>query len=120
MWLHELSQIYDNRLIQEEFKGLRIDHPRITKGVSAPQLASPGHTYKNNKLGMTIPNNAAESLAGNVPFGNPYEQEEGVEDAPVSRNWLSGEIDKLMETLDESSPTDRVAMMVLAQLKQKI
>jgi hypothetical protein len=120
MWMHELSNIYAKDLLMEEMRGLRYDYAKIAGGMSAPDEAGRGLTYKNTKLGMEVPNLAADSLAGNVQFGNPYEQEEGLDDVPISRNKILSEIEKLMGDLNESSPTDRVALMVLGQLKQKI
>lgn len=104
-WINDLGDVYEKGVINEQ----------IVRGTAAPS-ENPNLSYRNNKLGI-VPNNlAADSLAGNVQFGNPYEQEEEVSDiAKVLK-----EIDFLMADLDGSSPTDRVAIMVLGKLKNKI
>jgi hypothetical protein len=115
-WIDELGDFYEKEMFVEHVGGLRYDHPKITRGVVAPQTAGKNLSYKNNKLGLDIPNLASDSLAGNVQFGNPYEQEETV--CKVSE--VLKEIDELCNELDENSATDRVALMVLGKLKQKI
>jgi hypothetical protein len=120
MWMDELSKIYGNQLITEETRGLRVDFPKIAGGMKSPHDPGQGLGYRGMKVAEISQNAVADSLAGNVPFGNPHEQEEGLDDAPVSRNRVFSEIDKLMGDLNESSPTDRVALMVLGQLKQKL
>jgi hypothetical protein len=104
-WIDDLGNVYEKEVINEQ----------IVRGSVAP-TERPNLTYRNNKLGI-VPNNlAADSLAGNVQFGNPYEQEEEISDI----DKILKEIDVLMSDLDESSPTDRVAIMVLGKLKNKI
>lgn len=120
MWMKELSSVYNDHLILEQTRGIRVDSPKIAGGMKSPHDVGQGLGYRGMKVAEISQNAAADSLAGNVPFGNPHEQEEGVDDAPVSRNRVFSEIDKLMGDLNESSPTDRVALMVLGQLKQKL
>jgi hypothetical protein len=114
-WIQDLGEVYDKNVIQENVSGLRYDHPKITRGTIAAQTAGGNLSYRNNKLGLDVPNLAADSLAGNVQFGNPYEQEE----EPEFRNKLLKKIEELSSDLSESSPTDRVAIMVLGQLKKE-
>lgn len=111
-WNKELSMIYEKSILCEEYSGLRYDHPKITRGTVAPQSAGDGLSYKNNKIGVQSNNLGDESQAGNVPFGNPYEQNEEVSVTSI--------IDEEMAKLDNSSPTDRVAIMVLGKIKEKI
>ena len=120
MWINELGKIYGDQIITEETRGIRVDSPKITGGMKSPHDSGQGLGYRGMKVAEISQNAAADSLAGNVPFGNPHEQEEGLDDAPVSRNQVFSEIDKLMKDLSDSSPTDRVALMVLGQLKQKL
>jgi hypothetical protein len=115
-WIEDLGNVYDDEILKENVNGLRYDHPKITRGTVAPQTAGKNLSYRNNKLGLDIPNLAADSVAGNVQFGNPYEQEETV--CKVSE--VLKEIEELCNELDENSATDRVALMVLGKLKQKI
>jgi hypothetical protein len=115
-WIKDLGDFYEKEVISESVSGLRYDHPRIPRGVMAPQTAGGNLSYRNNKLGLDVPNLAADSLAGNVQFGNPHEQEESV----CSKGMVIKEIDNLLSDLDESSPTDRVAIMVLGKLKERI
>jgi hypothetical protein len=114
MWLQELGMIY------EDYRGLSVDQTPHTKGVQAPQLPKANLSLRNVKIGTQEPTMAASSLAGNVLFGNPVEQEEVIQDGPISRVKLCGLIDQLYNTLDSSSPTDRVALMVLGKLKNEI
>ena len=111
-WKKELSIIYEKGVLNEEYGGLRYEHPKITRGTVAPQTAGDGLSYKNNKLGVRSNNLGDESQAGNVPFGNPYEQNEEIS--------IESIIDEEMSKLDNSSPTDRVAIMVLGKIKEKV
>lgn len=113
MWSTELGEIY------ESYQGTLIDRTPTIQGVKAPQQANPGNTYNNNKLGTATPNIAAQSLAGNVQFGNPYEQEETIE-GDISKHDMFVLIDGLASTLDENNHADRMALLVLGQLKTKI
>lgn len=114
MWVQELGLVY------EEWRGISVDQTPHTKGIQTPQLANPNLSFRNVKLGTPEPNMAASSVAGNVQFGNPFEQEENIQDKPVSLATICNEIDTLYNSLDSSSPTDRVALMVLGRLKSKI
>lgn len=113
MWLHELGLIY------EDYRGLSVDGTPNTKGVQAPQLPKPNLSIRNVKLGTPEPNMAASSLAGNVMFGNPTEQEEVI-DKPISKKKICDYINEICSTLDSSNPTDRMAVMVLSKLKAKV
>lgn len=104
-WINDLGDVYEKNVINEQ----------IVRGSVAPQH-DPNLSYRNNKLGLPINNLSADSLAGNVQFGNPYEQEE----EPNGVDMVIREIDNLMSELDNASPTDRVAIMVLGKLKEKI
>lgn len=108
MWNKELSMIYENTILDES----RYNYPKITKGTVAPQTAGPGLTYKNYKVGMPSNNLGDESQAGNVQFGNPYEQNEEYSVLTI--------IDDELSKLDNSSPTDRVAIMVLSNIKERL
>jgi hypothetical protein len=114
MWLHDIGMIY------EDYRGLSTDQAPQTRGVQAPQLAKPNLSFRNVKIGTQEPTMAASSLAGNVMFGNPTEQEEVINDGPISKSKLCNMINGIWATLDSSSPTDRVALMVLGKLKQEI
>lgn len=114
MWLHELGLIY------EDYQGLSVDQTPHTKGVQPPQLAKPNLSFRNVKIGTQEPSMAASSQAGNVMFGNPTEQEEVITDGPISKTKLCNLINYYSNSLDSASPTDRVAIMVLSQLKQEI
>ncbi len=115
MWVQELGLLY------EEWRGLSVDQTPHTKGVQAPQLANPNLSFRNVKIGTQEPTMAASSLAGNVQFGNPFEQEETVQDKPVSLATVCNEIDALCSSsLDSANPTDRVALMSLGRLKTKL
>jgi len=105
-WMKDIGNIYDNEPITESWKNATPAGDKLS--------------YRNNKMGMGVSNMAADSLAGNVQFGNPYEQEEVLVDGSMDKQELLGEIDKLLSGLSDSSPTDRVAVMVLSQLKKKI
>jgi hypothetical protein len=113
MWADEIHAIY------EGYRGLSVDQTPHVKGVSAPTIAKAGLTYKNNKLGIQTPNIAASSLAGDVAFGNPYEQEEVIEGS-IPKQEICKIIDEMSNSLDSSNPTDRVAIMALNQLKTRI
>lgn len=114
MWLQDLGLIY------EDYRGLSVDQAPTTKGVQAPQLAKPNLSFRNVKIGTQEPTMAASSLAGNVLFGNPTEQEEVIQDGPVSKMSLINLIHNLSAGLDSASATDRVALMVLGKLKNEI
>lgn len=114
MWLQEISLIY------EDSRGLYDRQSAQRKDLQAPQLSKPNLSIRNVKLGTPEPNMAASSLAGNVMFGNPMEQEEEIHDGPISKLKLLNLIDQLTSGLDSSSPTDRVALMVLGKLKREI
>lgn len=114
MWLKEIGLIY------EDYQGLSVDQTPHTKGLQAPELAKPNLSFRNVKIGTQEPNMAAASQAGNVLFGNPTEQEEVVMDGPISRKKLCDLINLLSNTLDSSSPTDRIAIMTLSKLKAEI
>lgn len=110
MSLQELGLLY------EEWRGISIDQTPHTKGVHAPQLPNPNLSIRNVKLGTQEPTMAASSLAGNVLFGNPTEQEEVI-DTPVSKLTICNIIDQLCQSLDNSSLQDRTALMSLGKLK---
>ena len=115
-WIEDLGNFYEKEILEENVDGLRYNHPKITRGVVAAQSAGPNLSYRQYKIGLDTPNMAADSVAGNVQFGNPHEQEETV----CSVSEILKEIENLISDLDESSPTDRVAIMALSKLKQKI
>lgn len=114
MWLQELGVIY------EDYRGLSVDQTPHTKGMQAPQLSKPNLSLRNVKIGTQEPTAAASSLAGNVMFGNPTEQEEVIHDGPVSKLALINLIRSIGAGLDSSAATDRVALMVLGKLEQEI
>lgn len=114
MWLQELGVIY------EDYRGLASDQTPHTKGVQAPQLPKPNLSIRNVKMGEQVPNMAADSLAGNVMFGNPTEQEEVIDDKPISKTKLCKLIDEICGTLDTVNPADRMALMVLSKLKSQV
>lgn len=113
MWLQELGMIY------EDWRGLSVDQTPHTKGVQPPQLSKPNLSIRNVKLGTAEPTMAASSQAGQVQFGNPYEQEEVI-DIPVSSKKLFSIIQELENNLDSANPTDRSAIMALSTLKKRI
>ena len=117
MWWKELDSAYET--ICEGYRGISVDQSPHVKNVSAPQLAHPGLSIRNVKLGTAEPSVAADSLAGNVQFGNPYEQEEVIEGA-INKKDVCAMIDELSKTLNDSNPTDRAALLVLGQLKTRI
>lgn len=110
MWLQELGVIY------EDYRGLSVDQTPHTKGVQAPQLPKANLSIRNVKMGEQTPNMAADSLAGNVMFGNPSEQEEVI-DKPISKTKICKYIDEICGTLDSANPVDRMALMSLGKLK---
>lgn len=114
MWLQELGLVY------EDYRGISVDQSPHTKGVQAPQLPKPNLSIRNVKLGTPEPNMASSSLAGNVMFGNPFEQEEDITDKPISKNKLCALIDQMSNELDANSHMDRAAILVLNKLKNKI
>lgn len=113
MWWKEFDTIY------EGYRGISTDQSPHVKGISAPNIGHPGISMRKNKIGINEPSMAADSLAGNVQFGNPYEQEEVVEGS-VSKQEICSIIEELSKELDSSNPTDRTALMVLGQLKTRI
>lgn len=113
MWWKELDTIY------EGYRGLSLDQTPHIKGFSDPTMSKSGLNIKNNKMGIASPSLAASSLANDVQFGNPYEQEEVIEGS-VSKKEIFQIIDEMSNELDSASPTDRVAIMVLNKLKTRI
>lgn len=118
MSLEDLRNLYEKNLIQEGWKGLSTHAIKKTHGLQDPQLAKPGLSYRNNKLGTSEPTMAGSSVAGNVQFGNPYEQEEG--EALISKQEVMNKINNILEFLDEDSPADRVALMEISKLREEI
>jgi hypothetical protein len=108
MWNSELSSIYENNVLNEDL----YSNPKVTRGTIAPQTAGQGLSYKNYKAGLPVNNLGDESQAGNVQFGNPYEQNEEVSVISL--------IDAELSNLDGNSPTDRVAIDVLGKIKKKL
>lgn len=99
MWFHDLSDMYEN-ILNEGY------------GAYDPSRNSVP------RIGIQSPNLAALSQAGNVQFGNPTEQEEII-DGNLSKRDLFRELSSLASKLDSASPTDRVALLMLSQLKKK-
>jgi hypothetical protein len=104
-WINDLGNVYEKNVIEEQ----------IVRGSVAPQTDH-NLSYRNNKLGLEVPNLAADSLAGNVRFGNPHEQEET---KVKSNDALIKELDLLEKDLNPANTNDRVALMVLGKLRQK-
>lgn len=114
MWSQELELVY------EEWRTLGTDQTPQTKYTQTPQLSKPNLSIRNTKIGTQNPNMYSSSEAGNVAFGNPSEQEETISNTPVGKADICNYIDALGMELDGSSITDRVALMVLSKLKNKI
>lgn len=120
MWIHDLGEFYEDNLLEEGWGGLSIARKKGTHGVKEPELAKPGLSYRNNKIGMNEPTMAASSTAGNVQFGNPYEQEEGMGGPMAKKADIAQEIEKSLRSLDDASPSDRVAIMEISKLKERL
>lgn len=119
MWFQELGEFYERNVVEEGYRGLSVDQTPQIKGMQAPTLAKPSLSYRNNKMGTAEPTMAAASGAGNVQFGNPYEQEEEVTGS-IEKQAVLNFINELESTLDDANNNDRVALMVLGELKNKI
>lgn len=109
MWVQELGLVY------EDWR----NNTLTTKGLDAPNQPKPGLTFKNNKIGTTEPTLAASSQAGDVQFGNPYEQEEVIS-GTVSKQKVCEIIDKMCNQLNDSNQADRIALLSLSTLKENI
>lgn len=119
MWLEELSNFYENNMINEHYKGIPPDYPKSPPGVGSPTQGSPTISYQNNKVGIPYPDSASMSQAGNVPFGNPYEQEEGIA-GQIDKKYIFDEINSMLGELHEGNPNNQMAILMLSRLKKKI
>lgn len=121
MWIHDLGEFYEENLLEEGWGGLSIARKKGTHGVQAPEMAKPGLSYRNNKVGYKEPTMAAGSESGNVQFGNPYEQEEGIMGGAMAKKTdMLREIENSLRSLDDASPADRVAIMEISKLKERL
>lgn len=114
MWVQELGLLY------EDWRTLGNDQTPSTKYAPNPVVAKPNLSIRNYKIGTQQPSILAASEAGNVPFGNPTEQEEEIINKNISNLKVINLINSEISKLDHASPTDRVALMVLENLKNKI
>lgn len=119
MWIEDLGEFYEKNVITEGWGGLSMDFKKTNPKVKAPNLAAPSLSYRNNKLGTKEPSMGNHSVAGNVQFGNPYEQEEGVS-GDMPKQEILNLISELEQGLDGSDNADRVALMTLNKLKERI
>jgi hypothetical protein len=107
MWMQDLGLIFEDIN----------DYRNSSVGVSRPNPAGPKLSYSATKFGMAEPTESAASGAGMARFGNPQEQEE---DVMISKNKILKLLDAEMSKLDSSSPTDRIAIGALGQIKNKL
>lgn len=112
-----LNSLYGDMILNEAHYGLRKEFPELASGQKGAVEAGRKLSYKNNKIGLPVSNMGDASAAGDVPFGNPYEQEEG---ESVDKAAVFAMIDEINGELDISNSTDRVAIMALGELKNKI
>jgi len=94
MWWKEFDTIY------EGYIGISTDQSPHVKGISSPNIGHPGISMRKNKIGINEPSTAADSLAGNVQFGNPYEQEE-----VIAGSMSKQEICSIIEELSKDERT---------------
>ena len=107
-WVTDLGLIY------EEWRGVTVDStPHIRHQTRATE--NPKLSIGNRKLGTVVPNLAANSLAGNVPFGNTFNSEQEEEISGPARF-----IKEELAQLNPSNPTDRVAILALNNVLTKI
>lgn len=113
---HELMNVC-NEMLNEAHYGQRQEFPKRASGQSGAVEAGRGLSYQNNKLGLPTTNMAAGSVAGMAQFGNPTEQEEG---EVIDKATVLGLVDNILDGLDTNVHMERVAAMILGELKKKI
>lgn len=119
MWIHDLGNFYEKEVISEGYRGLSVDRKLTARGVQSPTESKPNLSIRNNKMGTQTPTMAASSKAGNVQFGNPYEQEEMV-GKEINKSDVMEKINNILNSLDEDSPADRVALLEITKLRDEI
>ena len=112
MWQKELGQIYS------ESWNNSVNTTPPTRGIMSPTV-NPKLSMTNYKVGTPEINIAALSQAGDVPFGNPTEQEE-VRSFPIDSQKVFDLIDELSSNLDINNNNDRNTLMVLSKLKSSL
>lgn len=107
-WVKDLGLIY------ESHRGVLVDSPRKARHQNSPS-EHPKLSIRDTKIGTQVPDRAAASLSGQVPFGNPFnsEQEEGF-------SGTSGFIKEELSKLNPSNPTDRVAILSLNNVLKRL
>lgn len=111
-WLNDMGIIY------EEWRGLQQDFARSSRNQTAAQ-ENPKLSIRNNKLGMAVPDKSAASLAGHVPFGNPFnsEQEEG--EATKSKiERIQEYVTTTLQKLDPRKTTDMQSVILLKTIQK--
>ena len=107
-WIEEMGLIY------EEWRGDMSNVHPPARGQRHTR-ENPKLSIRNNKVGSAIPDKAAASLSGDVPFGNTFnsEQEEDFKDAKIH-------IREELAKLNPANPTDRVAIVALNNVLKKL
>lgn len=110
MWYNELGLVYEEYVMGS---------PQTTRSKYTPDplVTNPNLSIRNVKIGTHEPNLYASSEAGNVAFGNPYEQEEVQESLYTA---LLEYVDDLLLELDADSVYDRSAILALSKIKNKL
>lgn len=93
------------------------DSPTIDR---SPQGREARSSYRNNKIGLNQPSQGDMSVANGVPFGNPFEQEEEIEEKLISKKEILSKIESLFDELNPRNPQDLVAVATLAELKEYV
>ena len=114
--MENLSDIYEMML--EDYRGLGRDQSPSVKGMQ-PTYEKPNLSIRDNKIGTQVADMYAQSLTGDVAFGNPQEQEETEDDSDVSE--IPAIVDGILMNLTEksSSHTDFKAVMDLLKQAMK-
>jgi hypothetical protein len=108
-WLQDIA------LLMEGTIRFPSDSPTVRRG---SQAREDRQSYKNNKIGVTQPNEHEMSKANGVAFGNPFEQEEEVVESLVSKKGILSKIESLLNDLNSKNQLDLSAIASLAELKQ--
>ena len=110
-WVKELA------ILNEGVIRFPSDSPTIDR---TPQSREGKSSYRNNKLGLTQPSQHDLSVANDIPFGNPFEQEEEIEEKLVSKKEILSKIESLIKELNPQNPQDLVAVATLSELKEHV
>ncbi len=110
-WVKEMGVITENVV------RFPTDSPTIDRSAQGREARS---SYRNNKIGMVSPNQGEMSIANEVPFGNPFEQEEEIDEKLISKKEILNKINSFFEDLNPQNPQDLVAVATLAEFKEYV